>query len=55
MSIARSMRAVGKANRALVGTRAGIADQNATRDVTSELQKSGMAMDVQRDVLAPRF
>ncbi len=54
MSIARSMRAVGKASHGtLVGTRAGICDQNATRDVTAELQRSGMMLQVQQDSIAP--
>lgn len=54
MSIARSMRAVGKASHGtLVGTRAGICDQNATRDVTAELTRSGMSMQVKQDSIVP--
>ena len=54
VSVARSMRAVGKACPSLVGNRAGPCDQNATRDVTHILAKSGMALHVKRDKLAPR-
>ena len=54
VSIARNMRAVGSASGALVGTRKSIRDQNATRDVTDLLAKSGMAMQVERDHVAPR-
>lgn len=48
------MRAVGKASHGtLVGTRAGICDQNATRDVTAELSRSGMSMQVKKDSIVP--
>ena len=54
MSVARSMRATGKANAALVGQKANIGDHNATRDVTTLLDKSGLSLQVQRDLLVPR-
>ena len=51
VSIARSVRAVGKASPALVGSHANMRESNATRDVTSLLARSGMAMKVKRDYL----
>ena len=54
-SIARSMQAVGTACPALVGRKASMLESNATRDVTSLLNKSGMAMKIPRHPLAPGF
>lgn len=51
MSIARSVQATGKACPSLVGRHQGICDQNATRDVTSFLAKSGMSLQVRKDML----
>ena len=53
ISVARSVQAVGKACPSLVGRHKGMRDQNATRDVTALLVKSGMSMNVKRDTLAP--
>ena len=53
ISVARSLQAVGKACPSLVGRHKGMRDQNATRDVTALLVKSGMSMNVQRETLAP--
>ena len=54
-SIARSMQAVGTACPTLVGRKANMLEANATRDVTSLLNKSGMAMKIPRHTLAPGF
>ena len=51
MSIARSMRATGKACPALVGQKAHICEQNSTRDVTALLDKSGLSLQVPRETL----
>lgn len=52
---ARSRRATGAACPTLVGQKAGICDSNATRNVTSLLTKSGMAMNVRLETLASRL
>ena len=54
-SIARSMQAVGTACPTLVGRKASMLESNATRDVTTLLNRSGMAMKIPRHNLAPGF
>lgn len=55
VSISRSVRAVGSACPSLVGKRSNMCDQNATRDVTAMLSKSGLALQIKRDVIASRL
>lgn len=55
VSIARSMRSVGKANPGLVGRNKGMRDDHATRDVTSLLTRAGYALKVPLDELAAKL
>lgn len=55
VSIARSKRAMNEACPRLAGKQKGNLDQNATRDVTAMLSKSGYTLHVKRENLVPRL